>query len=563
MIPTALSGVQTWRIGFAPILRHFLERCGVARIIDDYVPLDPRRKVLTHGQASVAMITGILFQVMQLYRLDRFALQTSTLQTIFPRIKAEEYFDDRLADTLDALFDAELGNLETLITQQMIESFQIRAELCHNDTTSASVYGHYELEREEGIHLTFGHSKKNRQDLKQLVWSLSVSSDSAFPLFQLAFDGNTADVNTYVKQWQNLIDLLARRDFLYVADSKLASKENMAFIHDHEGFFLAPLPMYKSYRTAFLQALEQHPEETLLPYKKQLNRGFEIPLQLKHEGRSYCFRMIVLFDQGLFTRKKHTLENSVAKTRKAFTDLSSKLNRRKLKSEQAIKLACDDILKECNSTELFDYTIRNHPIEVHKNARRGRPKSGGTAEKVTSTRDVFSVELRFLPEAFEQALDQAGYYPLVTNKPVEDFSLHDVMLAHKGQYKCEHTNRRAKSGYQLEPIYIHTPKRIEAFLFLFKIALQLVVIIERTARKNIQVRDRGLDGFMPNRKDVRNPRAENLLLEFQDVVMGEFSLPDGSTHGFVSELSATQRDILALLEVPPSGFSYAALMDSS
>ena len=45
---------------------------------------------------------------------------------------------------------------------------------------------------------------------------MSVSSDSAFPLFQQAFSGDTADVDTYIKQWQNLIDLLGRQDFLFV-----------------------------------------------------------------------------------------------------------------------------------------------------------------------------------------------------------------------------------------------------------------------------------------------------------------------------------------------------------
>jgi transposase len=76
------------------------------------------------------------------------------------------------------------------------------------------------------------------------------------------------------------------------------------------------------------------------------------------------------------------------------------------------------------------------------------------------------------------------------------------MLAHKNQYKCEHINRRAKSSLNIEPIYLQTPERIESMLFLFKTALQMVVLIERTARSNIEHRDKGLDNFMPNKKDV-------------------------------------------------------------
>jgi len=61
MSTSVISSVQTRGVGFAPILRYFCEKCGISEIIDDNVALDPRRKVLSHGQACVAMITGILF----------------------------------------------------------------------------------------------------------------------------------------------------------------------------------------------------------------------------------------------------------------------------------------------------------------------------------------------------------------------------------------------------------------------------------------------------------------------------------------------------------------------
>ena len=99
-------------------------------------------------------------------------------------------------------------------------------------------------------------------------------------------------------------------------------------------------------------------------------------------------------------------------------------------------------------------------------------------------------------------------------------SIKAAMMAHKRQYKCEYTFRRAKGPCSIEPIYLHTPEHIEALLLLFKIALQMVVLIERTVRQNIRERDRGLNGFIPNRGGVRNPRSEYLLKEFEDIVKG-------------------------------------------
>ncbi len=87
-------------------------------------------------------------------------------------------------------------------------------------------------------------------------------------------------------------------------------------------------------------------------------------------------------------------------------------------------------------------------------------------------------------------------------------------------------------------------------------------LIERTAISNVQARDKDLNDFMPNRKDVRNPRAEYMLKAFEYVVQGQMVLPDGKTCGFVSELKPLQRDILKILEIPSRCFSYEYLFEA-
>lgn len=562
MTKPAIENVQTQAIGFAPILRHFFDLCGIQRIIDENVDLDPRRKVLTHGQAAVAMITGIMFQVMQLYRICQFASEKNVLKVLMPQIAAKEYFDDRLADTLDAIRAAGPGNIELSTTRNMIEVFEIRSPGCHNDTTSVSFYGNADNHKtSDSIRISFGHSKKHRDDLKQLVWSMSVSSDHGFPLFQKAYSGNTADVKTYVEQWHNLIDVLDSRDFLYIGDCKLITQENMAHIADNDGFFLAPAPMYKAYKTTFEQALEGHEHEDLIAYKGRFNRGFEVPMDFPHEDRRYPLRMIILFDHGLRQSKQKALQSRFDKTLEDFTSLSKKLNRYKLKTRKAITAACDAILDKRKTEPYFTYTLTNHPVTSYKNGKRGRPSE--TADKVAKVENHYCVRLEFNEDAFEKDLAQFGYYPLVTNKSADELSIEEAMMAHKNQYKIEHTFRRSKGPLSIEPIYLHTPERIEAFLLLFKIALQMVVLIERSARKNIDERDRGLDRFMPNRKDVRNPRTEYMLKAFEDIVQGELQLPDGKTYGFVTALTELQKDILSILAVPIHYYQYQYLFDTT
>jgi len=266
--------------------------------------------------------------------------------------------------------------------------------------------------------------------------------------------------------------------------------------------------------------------------------------------------MIIIYDHGLFARKKHTINNSIEKTKTAFEELKEKLNKYSLKTKEGIDKGCCNILEKYHTTELFEYEITNNPKITYKNKKKGRTKKGKKPQKVKVLTDCYSVILAFKDNIYQDQLYKCGYYPLITNMPKETFTIEDAMLDHKGQYKSEHTNRRAKGEYQLEPIYLHKPQRIEAYLFLFKIALQLLVLIERTARKNIAIHDKGLDDFRPNKKDVRNPKSEYLLKEFQYVVYGKILLQNGSFRYFVSELKSLQKEILEILEVPPLCFTY-------
>jgi transposase len=556
------NNVETKPIGFAPILQHYFQKCCIADIIDQNVPLDARRKILTHGQASIAMITAILFQIMSLYKVCKFAKESNVLDVIFPDISPDEYFDDRLGDTLDAIYKFGIGNLELLITRHIIEEFKIQTEICHNDTTCAQFYGESDKNRsDQSIKISYGYSKQYRKDLKQLVWSMTASSDSCFPLFQQAYSGNTADVETYVEQWHHLIDLLGKKDFLFAGDSKVATHGNMAHINDHEGYFLSPLPMYASYQETLFTALDKHDHEVLIPYKDQMNRGFEVPLIFEHENKSYTFRMIILFDQGLFHRRKKSLLEQITKTQAAFDELSKKINAYKLKTKDNIEHACQAILKKYKTQAFFDFVVHNDPEVTYKNEKPGRPAKN--AERIAVHQNNFSIKLNYDEIACTKTQYQIGYYPLVTNKPACDFSIEDAMLAHKNQYKVEHLYKRSKSDHKLEPIYLQTPDRIEAYLFLFKIALQILVLIERTARKKIAERDKGLDNFMPNKKDVRNPKTENMLAMFEFVVCGVIMLLDGSQQYFVSKLTETQKDILSILDVPEKCYTYQYLFDTS
>ncbi len=66
----------------------------------------------------------------------------------------------------------------------------------------------------------------------------------------------------------------------------------------------------------------------------------------------------------------------------------------------------------------------------------------------------------------------------------EQYSLafiEDAMMVYKKQHKRERIYRRSKSQLKLKPIYLHKFKRIESYLFLFKMALKIVALIVKNS----------------------------------------------------------------------------------
>ena len=84
-----------------------------------------------------------------------------------------------------------------------------------------------------------------------------MSRDGAVPLYFQVASGNVVDDQTHCATWDLLCRLTGRRDFLYVADCKLASTENMAYIHQHQGRFLTVLPRTRSEDRVFRDLLSQ------------------------------------------------------------------------------------------------------------------------------------------------------------------------------------------------------------------------------------------------------------------------------------------------------------------
>jgi Domain of unknown function (DUF4277) len=256
--------LRTRQLGALPIVDWFCDRLGLGELLEAVVPHDDARLRLAPAAAIGVLVRNLVLAREPVYALGRWAEPFDPGPLGLAEGEAELLNDDRVGRMLARLFDADRATLLTRLVLDAVARFGIDCSQLHNDSTSVTVTGRYSGAdgRARGgkatAAITFGHNKDHRPDLKQLVWILTVSSDGAVPIAHRVVDGNTSDDVTHVDTWDQLVGLLGRTDFLYVADCKLATRDNMGHIHRHRGRFVSVLPASRKEDKTFRDWVVDH-----------------------------------------------------------------------------------------------------------------------------------------------------------------------------------------------------------------------------------------------------------------------------------------------------------------
>lgn len=242
----ARFALRSERLGPLPLVNHFLERMGLEKLLDKHVPTLDRRSSVRHASALGVLLRSIVVEREPIYRQQETV--HGYAQGLFGLSAGEmaRLGDDRIGRALDRLFDADRVALLTEVVLAVGQKFAVRFDELHNDSTSVSFCGQYRSASRRPIRgrtapaITFGFSKA--PDLKQLLFILTVDADGGMPVQFRCADGSMSDSQTHIKTWNALCAVAGRADFLYVADSKLCSRENLDYIHRGGGRFVTVMP---------------------------------------------------------------------------------------------------------------------------------------------------------------------------------------------------------------------------------------------------------------------------------------------------------------------------------
>jgi transposase len=245
-------------LGALPILNRLLQRIRLEQFLHAALPTHDARTKLSPVKALLVLLRNLLLSREPMYGIGEWAARHVADQLGLAPDDIQCLNDDRVGRALDSLFAADVPSLVLAVATHVVKEFGVRLDELHNDSTTVSFCGAYadaSLPRRvlgrPTLAITFGHSKDHRPDLKQILFILTVSEDGGVPLHFRAESGNVVDDQTHRDTWELLCQLTGRRDFLYVADCKLATSANMAYLHQHQGRFVTVLPRTRAEDAAF------------------------------------------------------------------------------------------------------------------------------------------------------------------------------------------------------------------------------------------------------------------------------------------------------------------------
>lgn len=558
------SSVLSHSVGAIPLLMRIMERMQLEPLLRQYVPdKDARTKPCT-ARVLTLLVCNLLISREPVYGVaewagnyapDLFQLQPDDL----PHLN-----DDRVGRCLDRLFAALDSELVLAVVRRVIEEFGVGLEELHNDSTTISFFGNYADAQQEGLMhqlatpaITWGHSKDHRPDLKQLLYILTVTEDGGIPLYFQTSSGNVADDQTHQATWELLCKLVGRPDFVYVADCKLATTDNMNAIARQGGRFITILPATRKEDGQFRQRLREQPAGV----------SWRELYQLRDEEHQVLDTLSVCTDELLSaegyrlhwilsTRKRE--DDAAARaglTDRAIRHLSELRERllgprtrfrRRDKVEQAVR----EILSEYRVGDWLVVEIQELEQETYRQAHRGRPSQTTKYTRTVQKQYTFSwrIDAQRLADA---ALDD-GIFPLITN--LHDWDARRILEAYKRQPILEKRFSQLKTDFQVAPVYLKNVGRIVGLLAVYFFALMVQALLERELRRAMKDQRVSDLPLYPEGRASTRPTTRRTLDVFENIQRHTLQRRNADEESLVTELSPLQRQLLTLLKISPKNY---------
>jgi transposase len=548
-----------------PVLWAVLQRLDLPATLDQLFPA-PRlwKGPLTPGEVLAVWLLFILSRGDHCLNhvLPWVEQHQGTLGVLLGKSVLPVHFhDDRLADCLDRLAaDDCFAALEQQLNQQTVRVYQLPTDTVRIDTTTANSYA--DVLSERGL-LQFGHSKDD-PDRPQFKIAAAMLDPLGMPLATAVVPGNTSDDPLYVPAITAVRASLGGGGRTYVGDCKMAALATRAFVAEGGDFYLCPLSekqLSRAQRSELLRGVsdgtvalqsvsrsgpEGEPDELVA-------QGFcldvELTAQVEQKQVLWTERRWLVRSVAYARGQQEALARRLGTAEAALRELVTRKQGKKQLFHAGLMDAAGAIVKREGVEGLLSYTVTAMMRESKKRAYRDRPAR-------EQTEVFFEIQVERQQEAIEQRKQEMGWQVYGTNG--EQASIEQVVWAYRGQYRIEDGWARLKGRpLGLTPVYLQDEGRMQGLVYLLSLALRVLTLVEWQVRERLQKEGATIQGVyagQPSRKTSR-PSAE-LVLEVMRTISLSVIVVNGQTYALLSPLTAAQKQLLLLWDLPPDLYEF-------
>jgi transposase len=423
----------------------------------------------------------------------------------------------------------------TAVVMKTVKEFKIDMSQVHNDSTTVTFSGAYEDQEDKKAKerpplITFGHNKDHRPDLKQLVYALTISADGAVPVHYKTYDGNTTDDKTHIATWNSVREIAGTSDFLYVADSKLCTRENMGYITGQGGSFITVLQRSRLEDDAFRKRCQEYRIPWIEVRRTSNPRGKDKPDQVyeAHEPdelTSDGYRIIWYRSSVKRALDEKRRAKRIARAKARIDKLEERTGAHRFRTEEAALKAAEEVLQDEGARRWLRVSASQVSIANFKQESPGRPGKNTKYRKIEAPLIIFKVEEIADVIAADALCD--GLFAMVTSKPQEEMDAVAILAAYKYQPFLEKRNEQLKSVLSVAPIYLQNPKRVAALLFVYFLAVLVFALIEREARQGMKRRGIESIPLYPEGRPCKAPTTDAVLTAFLGIRRNRLMDADG------------------------------------
>ena len=545
-------------VGALPILNRLLKRMKLEEILQTYLPREDRRGKLPVARGLVVLVKNLLLSREPIYGLGEWAARYDPALLGLSPEQVRALNDDRGGRCLTVFFHCNRPAMVLDLVRHVVREFTLGMDELHNDSTSVSFFGAYAEAAEERprrnqktLAITWGHSKDHRPDLKQLLYILTISNDGGVPVHFRAASGNVTDDTTHQENWDLLCQIAGRRDFLYVADCKLATVENMNYIAGKHGRFLSVLPRTRKEDAAFRARVLQEAVVWQALWDKTDERGrlvdrFSVcdePGVLPEGYRLWWFHSTRKAELDLAARSGR-LQRAEQQLRQLQEALRSPRSRRR--DPDKVRDAVTEILDRCDVSEWIQVKVHERQQETYHQQKRGRPGKDTLYVKEVSTR--VDLDYTIDQEQVNRERRTDGIFPLVTND--EKLPALDVLHAYKRQPQIEKRFEQLKTDFAIAPVFLKDVGRIEALFCLYFFVLLAEALLERELRQAMEREGIETLPLYPEGRPCRRPTAHRLIDLFEPIQRHTLRSTGEDPITITTQLTPLHRNLLRLLDLP-------------